>query len=264
MGARGQLGRDPLADRPRRRRGAARVRRPRPGALRSASDAAYRAVRKPVEGTMLTAIRELAEEAERGSGLAAIVARGDDCVARTQRMLPVLTEAGVVDAGRGRPGRDRARNRRRARRRAAAGAPRRRGVAARRSTPSTRSSRATATARSSSSRASALDADALEAELEPLGDSLLVVGDPSALKVHVHTDDPGRALSLGVARGTRSQASRSRTCTPRRASARSGCCTPVPAVRGARDRARRRCAAAPATGGCSRASARASSTAAGR
>src|SRR6185436_14408382 len=30
-------------------------------ALRSASDAAYRAVRKPVEGTMLTAIRELAE-----------------------------------------------------------------------------------------------------------------------------------------------------------------------------------------------------------
>ena len=33
-------------------------------ALRGASDAAYRAVRKPVEGTMLTAIRELAEEAE--------------------------------------------------------------------------------------------------------------------------------------------------------------------------------------------------------
>jgi uncharacterized protein len=30
-------------------------------ALRGASDAAYRAVRKPVEGTMLTAIRELAE-----------------------------------------------------------------------------------------------------------------------------------------------------------------------------------------------------------
>src|SRR4051794_17213333 len=52
-------------------------------AFRSASDAAYRAVRNPVEGTMLTAIRELAEEAERGSDLGAIVARGDDCVART-------------------------------------------------------------------------------------------------------------------------------------------------------------------------------------
>ena len=48
----------------------------------------------------------------------------------------------------------------------------------------------------------ALDADELERELAELGDSLLVVGDRSALKVHVHTDDPGRALSLGVARGT--------------------------------------------------------------
>src|SRR3954471_23277406 len=68
-------------------------------ALRAASDAAYRAVRTPVEGTMLTAIRELAEEAERGGSVADVVARGDDCVVRTQAMLPVLTEAGVVDAG---------------------------------------------------------------------------------------------------------------------------------------------------------------------
>ncbi len=37
-------------------------------AFRSASDAAYRAVRKPVEGTMLTVIRELAEEAEATGG----------------------------------------------------------------------------------------------------------------------------------------------------------------------------------------------------
>src|SRR5579862_7868420 len=68
-------------------------------ALRGASDAAYRAVRTPVEGTMLTAIRELAEEAERGGDLAAVIARGEDCVARTRELLPVLAEAGVVDAG---------------------------------------------------------------------------------------------------------------------------------------------------------------------
>src|ERR671937_1530136 len=37
-------------------------------ALRGASDAAYRAVRRPVEGTMLSVIRELAEEAEAGAG----------------------------------------------------------------------------------------------------------------------------------------------------------------------------------------------------
>jgi dihydroxyacetone kinase-like predicted kinase len=47
-----------------------------------------------------------------------------------------------------------------------------------------------------------LDAVVLEPKLEQLGDSLLVVGDRTALKVHVHTDDPGAALSLGTAMGT--------------------------------------------------------------
>src|SRR4029078_3030341 len=36
---------------------------------------------------------------------------------------------------------------------------------------------------------------------EPLGDSLLVVGGPGAVKVHLHTDEPGRALALGTAVG---------------------------------------------------------------
>jgi DAK2 domain fusion protein YloV len=47
-----------------------------------------------------------------------------------------------------------------------------------------------------------LDAASIEAELERLGDSLLVVGDRTALKVHVHTDEPGVALSVGIAAGT--------------------------------------------------------------
>jgi dihydroxyacetone kinase-like predicted kinase len=47
-----------------------------------------------------------------------------------------------------------------------------------------------------------LDREALEPQLERLGDSLLVVGDKRALKVHVHTDDPGAALSLGTAAGS--------------------------------------------------------------
>src|SRR4029453_14296026 len=46
-----------------------------------------------------------------------------------------------------------------------------------------------------------LDRAALERELEPLGDSLLVVGDATALKAHVHTDDPGSALRAGTAMG---------------------------------------------------------------
>ena len=46
-----------------------------------------------------------------------------------------------------------------------------------------------------------LDPRPLEDELERFGDSLLVVGDATALKIHVHTDDPGRALALGTALG---------------------------------------------------------------
>ena len=76
-------------------------------ALRGASDAAYRAVRRPVEGTMLSVIRELAEEAERRAAdptplsalLVELVRHGEEAVADTPDQLDVLREAGVVDAG---------------------------------------------------------------------------------------------------------------------------------------------------------------------
>jgi dihydroxyacetone kinase-like predicted kinase len=76
-------------------------------ALRDASDAAYRAVRRPVEGTMLSVIRELAEEAERRAGsveplgklLVELVRHGEKAVARTPEQLDIHREAGVVDAG---------------------------------------------------------------------------------------------------------------------------------------------------------------------
>ena len=58
--------------------------------FRSASDAAYRAVKKPVEGTMLTAIAAMADTAEHGGDLHTILTRGDDTVVRTRDMLPVL------------------------------------------------------------------------------------------------------------------------------------------------------------------------------
>src|SRR5205807_3196597 len=76
-------------------------------ALRAASDAAYRAVRRPVEGTMLTVVRSLAEEAEERARpdlpveelLRALVVRGERSVLRTKELLDVLRDAGVVDAG---------------------------------------------------------------------------------------------------------------------------------------------------------------------
>jgi DAK2 domain fusion protein YloV len=170
-------------------------------ALRSASDAAYRAVKRPVEGTMLTAIRELAEEAEAGGDLAALVARGDDCVMRTREMLPVLAEAGVVDAGaaglveilRGVAG-------------VLSGEPLPPPPAEELAGPGVESVHLGLSRFKYCTafvvEGDRLDADELETELETLGDSILVVGDATALKVHVHTDDPGVALSLGVARGT--------------------------------------------------------------
>src|SRR5439155_7527603 len=76
-------------------------------AFRAASDAAYASIRQPVEGTILTVARELAEEAEASAAqqpdvaelLKALVRRGEDAVARTQELLDVLRAAGVVDAG---------------------------------------------------------------------------------------------------------------------------------------------------------------------
>ncbi len=76
-------------------------------ALRAASDAADAAVSKPVEGTILTVVRAAAEGAEEASGqgkaLVDVVERARStaagALARTPEMLPVLAEAGVVDAG---------------------------------------------------------------------------------------------------------------------------------------------------------------------
>ena len=152
---------------------------------------------------MLTAIRELAEEAEAGGDLAAVVARGDDCVARTRELLPGARRGGRRRRRRRRARRDRPRHRGGARGRAAArAAPAVESAAAERRVDPPAALASSSTARRSSSRASGSTPTSSSAELEPLGDSLLVVGDPTALKVHVHTDDPGRALSLGVARGT--------------------------------------------------------------
>ncbi len=179
-------------------------------ALRGASDAAYRAVRRPVEGTMLSVIRELAEEAEARAGdrpplgdlLVELVRRGESAVARTPEQLQVLREAGVVDAG------------------GAGLLELVRGVAASVSgepipEPAPAEEHGHLGFQAIHQELSRyryctvflvegrdLDRDALEADLEKLGDSLLVVGDASALKVHVHTDDPGAALSLGTAVGT--------------------------------------------------------------
>jgi hypothetical protein len=76
-------------------------------ALKRASNAAYEAVLKPIEGTILTVVREAADGAAvavtNGATLAATLRAARDsgrvALANTPELLPVLKDAGVVDAG---------------------------------------------------------------------------------------------------------------------------------------------------------------------
>lgn len=76
-------------------------------ALKEGVATAYRAVMKPTEGTILTVARETAEAAEAIAKeeddvytfLKRVIAVAEDTLNRTPDMLPVLKQAGVVDAG---------------------------------------------------------------------------------------------------------------------------------------------------------------------
>jgi DAK2 domain fusion protein YloV len=191
-------------------------------AMARATDQAYGSVRAPAEGTMLTVVREMgarmtselahsaaarlptdAGAPEQNAVIAELVERalesGSESLARGPDILPALREAGVVDAGgygvmvmlsgiaaalRG-----------------AAPAPPPLPDAARVSHPHHRST----TFRYCTNFAvtgSGLDARRYIPALEALGDALLVVGDSTTLKVHLHTDDPKAATALFDADGT--------------------------------------------------------------
>ena len=73
-------------------------------ALKAASVASYQAVSNPVEGTMLTVIAAAAASTPSGTGTVVDVLRAaheaaESALARTPEQLPILQEAGVVDAG---------------------------------------------------------------------------------------------------------------------------------------------------------------------
>ena len=76
-------------------------------AMQEARNTAYKGVVRPVEGTILTVIKDMTaaaeEAAKRGAALheilAEIVRAGDESVRRTPELLPILKQAGVVDSG---------------------------------------------------------------------------------------------------------------------------------------------------------------------
>lgn len=173
--------------------------------LRRGQELAYAAVETPIEGTMLTVVRAAADAAD-----AAVRAGGDaiataqqaasaahEALARTPELLPVLRDAGVVDAG----GRSLT---------VVLDAL----VAALTGGEITPSPAYVQTRQPSHSpsrdyRGPAyevmylLDAepegvDQLRSTLAGLGDSLVVVGDASLWNVHVHVDDPGAAVEAAL------------------------------------------------------------------
>lgn len=193
-------------------------------ALALGTKTAYGAVGKPVEGTILTVIRESAaaaiEAAERDdameSVLAALVAAAEKSVARTPSLLPILREAGVVDSGgqgllrmfeggllsvRGRPVQPVAGGLARlphGEARPAVAPAFRGGVAALEEDAFGYETVFILTAPPGET----LDARAIQERLEALGNSVLVGGDARMVKVHVHNDRPDEVIAYGLSLGT--------------------------------------------------------------
>lgn len=185
-------------------------------ALEEAAKTAYKAVLRPVEGTMLTVARETAKMARQDAfnedviGFScSVLAYAEDILQQTTNMLPALREAGVVDAG-------------------GAGLV----VAARGAVEALTNwqkldevspEELLQEDRNGTAPAAIqgivrgtiefrycteflvigedLSTEEIKASLMEYGDSLLVVGDDSTVKVHIHSNNPGLVLEECLKRG---------------------------------------------------------------
>jgi uncharacterized protein len=185
-------------------------------AMARAAERAYASVREPAEGTILTVVREMAarvaseiahmndprlhnrvdddtQNAMIAEVLEAALRSGELSVARGPELLPVLREAGVVDAGgygltvmfagviaalRG------------------SAAPQLAHSAPARITHPQHESTTFRYCTNFAVTGEDLDPTSWNDPLERFGDSVLVVGDSHTLKVHLHTDEPERATAL--------------------------------------------------------------------
>ncbi len=185
-------------------------------ALKLGVEAAYKAVMKPTEGTILTVAREAAEKAisacENETSATAIWAvicdEAEASLQRTPELLPVLKKAGVVDAG----GQGLCVIFRAMEAVFNGGAIEQGEVFTESAAVKTNVSAAgsfeteitfTYCTEFIVARDPACKKDPLKlrAYLETIGDCVVVVDDEEIIKVHVHTNDPGKALSKGVEYG---------------------------------------------------------------
>jgi hypothetical protein len=185
-------------------------------ALARAADQAYGSVRDPAEGTILTVVREMAHRVaselahsqsarlgrdatvlEQDEVIAGVIesalAAGQESVRRGPDLLPILRDAGVVDAGgygltvllAGIVGALRGGE-----------APLLEHHAAARVSHPQHGSATYRYCTNFAVSGRGLEQRRFITELEQIGDSVLVVGDAATLKVHVHTDDPDAATAL--------------------------------------------------------------------
>ena len=176
----------------------------------SSKEIAYKAVMKPTEGTILSVVRYMAAFAVSNQSkysdtieyLEAIYAEGERALEKTPEMLPVLKEAGVVDSG----GKGLL-------------------VLMRGAIDGLKGEEVQYTAEVVETKTHEVhfdenikfgyctefiihtdntdqhDADTLKEELLKFGDSLVCVKVEDIIKVHVHTNHPGKALELALERG---------------------------------------------------------------
>ncbi len=183
-------------------------------ALQTGVDAAYKAVMKPTEGTMLTVARvagekagELDEKTDLVTLWSHVVNSAQEALDYTPEQLPVLKKAGVVDAGgqgvvyiftgmlsvfvNGEIVAADDTNQK-----SVSFTPT--GVFAKDLDPDIINAYCTEFIVNKNEKASA---EKLRAKLESIGDSVVVVEDEEIIKAHVHTEDPGKALSEAVKHG---------------------------------------------------------------
>ncbi len=190
-------------------------------AIRSGTDEAYRAVSKPTEGTILTVMRGTADTAEAESELyqgdpeaffERLVNSAEDVLSQTPEMLPILKEAKVVDAG------------------GSGFVAMLKGMLASLKGQDVKAVTPSGVEEADPHRSgadfAAMDPDSIQfayctecivgksAEyagegkarafkdtISPWGDSMVFVDDEEIIKVHIHTNDPGRVLSEAVKYG---------------------------------------------------------------
>lgn len=177
--------------------------------------AAYKAVMKPTEGTVLTVARVASENARKAFRqgkstieiFETIITSGNEALASTPEILPVLKKAGVVDAG-------------------GKGfmvimegmySVLKDGVMIQSSDSANKAETSSKQAATGSSydaditftyctefiinRESDTEPKVLRAYLETIGDCVVVVDDESIIKVHVHTNNPGKAIEKAITFG---------------------------------------------------------------